>query len=126
MRRGALPVKIHPPLLNLKPLNHSSHMLGTHDLPAKTASEDLSSWNKPQPPAFAEQAEHMQHPDLQKPWEGCSQLFWGMVEAAAGPRVQSRQAEQRREQPVWIWRWKELQEEKILSLDLMHTHGMGG
>ena len=67
----------------------------------------------------------MQSPDLQERWEGCSQLLWDMAEAAAGARVQSGQAERRREQPAWMWRGKELQDEKIPSLGLMHTHGAG-
>lgn len=34
----------------------------------------------------------MQSPELQDHWEGCSQLLWGMLDVAAGPRVQSGQS----------------------------------
>lgn len=64
----------------------------------------------------------MQSPELQ---EGCSQLLWGTLDVAAGPRVQSGQTEWRKDQPVRMWRGKKLQEHKIPSLGGMHAHGKG-
>lgn len=65
----------------------------------------------------------MQSSELQDHWEGCSQLLWGMLEVAAGPWEQNGQVEWRKDQPVHVWREKELQEQKVPSLCGIHAHG---